>query len=134
MSHRGKHGADEKILVALVCGATIEVAARAGGVSPSTVKRRLRTPEFQERQKNMSREFLQRAMGMLLVGALESIKAILAMVQNQATPPGVRLGAARTMLDQNSRYQEMGDIVQRMAILEAKLKLRAENGDSDPPP
>jgi len=41
MPQRGRKNADQLLLMALACGATVEAAARSAGISQATVYRRL---------------------------------------------------------------------------------------------
>jgi hypothetical protein len=59
MAQRGKRRADETLIVALVCGATVDAAAKAG-VSPATVYRRLQEPDFQRRLQELRADMVQR--------------------------------------------------------------------------
>jgi hypothetical protein len=45
----GRKSADETLLIAIACGATVETAATKAGISPRTAHRRLQTPDFQIR-------------------------------------------------------------------------------------
>src|SRR5262249_32605480 len=49
MARGRRNTADEQLLMALACGATVEAAARAAHVSVSTAYRRLREPAFCQR-------------------------------------------------------------------------------------
>ena len=46
MAHQGRTGANEALLAALACGATVEASAESAGVSPGTAHRRLRDLTF----------------------------------------------------------------------------------------
>jgi hypothetical protein len=46
MAQKGKRNADQRLLLALACGATVEGAARQCGISESTVYRRLADEDF----------------------------------------------------------------------------------------
>jgi len=47
VAHRGRKEADEALLQALACGATVETAAQRAGIGERTAYRRLADPEFQ---------------------------------------------------------------------------------------
>jgi hypothetical protein len=49
MPQRGRRKADQLLLMALACGATVEAAAHKAGVSQATVYRRLNDLDFQKR-------------------------------------------------------------------------------------
>jgi len=49
MAQQGRRHADAALRLALACGATVENAARAAGVSERTLYRRLKDPVFTSR-------------------------------------------------------------------------------------
>jgi CheY-specific phosphatase CheX len=118
---------DEAILMALACGANVENAAQSAGVSASTVKRRLLEPEFLQRLQAMRADMVQRATGMLTAAALESVKTLLTL-QTDVTPPSVRLGAARAVLELGVRLRETAELHERIAAMETQMaELRGGN-------
>jgi hypothetical protein len=108
---------DEKLLLALACGATVESAARSAGVSPRTAHRRLKDPEFQRQLRKLKREMMERASSILTAGTLEAAKSFLAF-QDASTPQTVRLGAARSIFQYSLKMQERLDFEERIAALE----------------
>lgn len=113
--------ADHALLLALACGATKEAAARKAGVSESTVYRRLKEPGFQRELNKMRVDMVQRATSMLTASAMEAAKTLVAL-QDVATPPAVRLGAARAILDFGLKMRQDADLEERLAALEAVLE------------
>jgi hypothetical protein len=119
--HRGKRNADEVLLLALACGATVEQAAQQSGLSARTAHRRLAEPAFRQRLQQARGDMVQRASGMLTAATLEAIKTLLALQQPSA-PPAVRLGAARAVLEQGTKLREAADLTARIEALEAQLR------------
>jgi len=119
MAQNGRHRADETLLMALACGATVENAARAAGVGPRTVQRRLNAPEFRKRLQALRRDIAERSTGALIAARLESMKTFLAL-QHPTIPPAVRLGAARAVFEIGMRLHEYSEITERIAALEAQ--------------
>ena len=60
----GRKNADNKVILALACGATIESAARQSGVSETTIYRRLNEPSFQLRLREVQADILNRTAGL----------------------------------------------------------------------
>ncbi len=120
MSQKGRRAADDGLLMALACGATVEAAAAKAGVSASTAYRRLNEPAFRRRLREVRADMVQRTAGMLTAAAGESVKALLAL-QKEAVPAAVRLGAARAVLEIGMRLREVCDLEQRLAALEERL-------------
>jgi len=118
VAQRGKKIQDERLLLALACGVTVEAAAQAAGLSKRTAYRRLEAPSFCQRLQQVRGEMVQRTSGMLTAAAGESVKALLALVK-EGTPPAVRLGAARALLELGMKLREQADLEQRLAALEA---------------
>jgi hypothetical protein len=113
--------------MALACGSTVENAARSAGVSASTVKRRLLEPEFLQRLQAMRADMVQRATAVLTAAAMESVKTLLTL-QSEATPPAVRLGAARAVLEWGVRLRETAELHERIAAMETQMaELRGGN-------
>ncbi len=120
MPQRGRRNADEPLLLALACGATVEAAAQKAGVSPSTVYRRLGEPAFQQRLRDLRADMVQRTGGMLTAAAGEAVKTLLAL-QKDSVPPATRLGAARAVLELGMKVRETAELEQRLAALEEHL-------------
>jgi hypothetical protein len=120
MAGRGRENADEKILVALACGATVPKAAADAGVSTRTVERRLADPKFRARLHQLRGETLQRAGGMLTAATLKSVSTLVAL-QEANHPAAVRLGAARAVLDLALRLREQTELENRLTTLENRL-------------
>jgi HEAT repeat protein len=112
--------ADETLLLALACGATVESAARQCRLSERTVYRRLHDVSFQGRLQQVRADMVQRAAGLLTAAAVEAVKTLLEL-QKSSTPAAVRLGAARAVLEIGIRLRESADLEARLSALEARL-------------
>jgi hypothetical protein len=120
MAHRGRKYADDALMLALVCGATVENAAAKAGVSRRTAARRLADPEFQRRLQELGTEMVKRCSSALTAASAEAIKTLLALL-GPTTPHAVRLGAARATLEMGIRMREIADMEDRMAALEVQM-------------
>jgi hypothetical protein len=120
MAQRGRRNADNKLLMALACGATVESAARQAGVSESTVYRRLDDPAFRQQLQALRADMVQRTAGALTAAANESVRTLLEL-QKAAAPPAVRLGAARSILEIGIKLREAADLEERLTALEQQL-------------
>jgi hypothetical protein len=121
MSRSGRRSADDVLLKALACGATVETAARTAGVSESTVYRRKRDPKFNQRLLDLLEETAGRTKNMLNAIGPESVKN-LAALQKETAPYPTRLGAVRTALELGLKYSEAGEFRERLAAVERLLK------------
>jgi hypothetical protein len=120
MAGKKNRKADEVLLASLACGATREVAARQAGVSMSTVRRRMRDPEFLRQLQEFRADLVQRTAGTLTAAATEAVRALLELLK-PSTPPASRLGAARSVLEIGMKVREAADLEQRLAALEQRL-------------
>ena len=120
MSRRGRQDADEALLMALACGATVENAAQKAGISRRTAQRRLADSAFRQRLAERRADMVQRTAGMLTAASLESVKTLLTL-QASPNPAGVRLGAARSVLDMAVKLREASEWEERLLALEQRL-------------
>ena len=120
MARRYSKKADDLLLHALACGATVENAAARAGVTARTVYRRRKDVDFQRRLRERSAEMVQRVAWSLTAAGGESVRALLAL-HDPATPPAVRLGAARTTLELGMKLRDSANLAERIAALEGQV-------------
>ena len=120
MSRNGRHSADDSLLMALACGATVENAARQAGVSPRTAYRRLADAAFRQRLQTLRGDMVSRTAGTLTAAASEAVRTLLELMKNP-TSSAVRLGAARAVLEIGMKLREMADLEARLTVLEQHL-------------
>src|SRR6516225_5495454 len=113
MPKHGKKDIDEKLLMALACGATVEAAARTVVVSVRTVYRRLTDPAFRQKLQDLRADMVQRTSGALTAAATEAVRTLLDL-QKPAAPPPVRLGAAKAILEIGMKVREVAELEQRL--------------------
>jgi hypothetical protein len=117
MPQQGRRKANQVLLAALACGATVEVAANKAGVSPATVYRRLKERPFQKELQQLRSEMMQRMADMLAAAGGEAVKSLLALLKD-AGPAGVRLGAARSIIELAVKLREVAELEPRVRALE----------------
>ena len=120
MPQRGRRSADQVLILALACGATLEAASHKAGVSISTVQRRLQDPEFKAELKKLQCDMVQRAASTLTAAMTEAIKTLLSL-QQPSTSAATRLGAARTILEMGIKIREVADLEERLTALEQQM-------------
>ncbi len=108
------------MLAALAAGATNEQASRMAGVSEATVRRRLQEPDFQRRLAEIQRDAVNGATAALGAIALRAVTALSELLGG-GTPPAVRLGAARAVLEIGGRLREERDLAARLQQVEEML-------------
>jgi hypothetical protein len=116
---RSRKNADEALLRGLACGATVESAARAAGISPRTAHRRLKEDAFQKRLRDLRAEMVQRTAGMLTASGMEASKTLVALL-DASHPATLRRSAAQTILDLGLKLRENTEMEERIAALEAR--------------
>jgi hypothetical protein len=122
MPNQSRKGED-KLLLALACGATTEAAAQAAGISRSTANRRLKDPEFQRKLQKLRFEMSQRTAGMLNAAGQEFVKRLLELSKPPA-PYSVQLGATKAGLELGVKFRESITLEERILALEQKLGAR----------
>jgi len=120
MARQKRRRADDRLLLALACGATVEQAARQCGLSESTAYRRLAEPDFRQRLQQIRGDMVQRTAGTLTAAATEAVRTLLDL-QKPAAPPPVRLGAAKAVLEIGMKVREAAELEERLAALEERL-------------
>src|SRR5271166_3778523 len=120
MARRGKKDIDERLLLALACGATIDAAARSLGVSERTAYRRLADAAFRQRLQVLRADMVQRAAGALTAAGAEAVRTLLAL-QKESTPAGVRLGSARAVIELGVKLRETVELEERLRALEERV-------------
>ncbi len=127
MSRNGRHSADDSLLMALACGATVENAARQAGVSPRTAYRRLADAAFRQRLQTLRGDMVSRTSGTLTAAAGEAVRTLLELLKNP-TSSSVRLGAARAVLEMGMKLRDVAELEQRLAELEERFDDQAARG------
>ncbi len=120
MAHTGRKNANEKLLMALAVGGTVEQAAQAAGVSRSTAHRRLRDPEFLRQLRQTKNDLARRTAGLLAGACGEAVKTLLTLLREPA-PFAVRLGAARAIVELSLKTREAGELEERVNALEDRV-------------
>jgi DNA-binding MurR/RpiR family transcriptional regulator len=122
----------EGVIVALIAHPKITDAAKAAGVSESTVWRLMQRPEFQQRYKQAQDEALNSALGSIQGAATEAV-ATLREIASSGKVEAARVQASKTILDFTFKVRQQFELEERLKLLEAALKRReeADNEDED---
>jgi hypothetical protein len=120
MPHSGRRNADQVILTALACGATVEQAARQTGISAATIHRRLKDPEFRSRLQKLGGDMVQRMARTMTAAGSEAVRTLLELMKS-ASPHAARLGAAKAVLEIGMKVRETAELEERLAALEERL-------------
>lgn len=107
---------DSLLIVGLAAGRPLADVAAEAGVSARTVQRRMVKPEFQRKVSDLRGQMMKDLSGRLsqISGkAMERLQSLL-----EADSENVRLGAARSILDQTLRVREAVDFEGRLKEVE----------------
>jgi hypothetical protein len=118
-SHSGRERADAALAAALVGGATYDQAAEVAGVSVRTVSRRLSDPEFLRCLSALRAEIFEAVANRLTHAGLLALTTLVELLARES-PPSVRLGAARALLDSMLRHADTIELEQRLRALETE--------------
>jgi hypothetical protein len=116
MAASGRKSADAALALALAAGLAVEAAAGQAGVSARTAYRRWADPAFQQRVAELRADMVQRALGKLADGAAAAVDTLRKLLQAKADT--VKLGAARSILEQCNKLREAVELEQRLQALE----------------
>jgi hypothetical protein len=114
---------EDAAIVALLACPTLEAAAGRAGVAPATLRRWLAEDGFRQRYRQARRQLLEQAVAGLQQAAGEAVAVLAAIAGDATQPAGVRVSAARTIIDQAFRGSELLDLAARIEQLE-----RAQDG------
>jgi hypothetical protein len=120
MPHSGRRNADQAVLTALACGATVEAAARQAGVSAATIHRRLKDSAFTRRLQRLRFDMVQRTAGALTAAATEAVRTLLELMK-ASSPHASRLGASKAVLEIGMKVRETAELEERLSALEERL-------------
>ena len=111
---------DTKLIAELAAGASWERAAATCGCSRRTIARRLKDPRFRAAFDEARRQLFEAAFGRA-VAAGAAASATLISLLSRETPPAVRLGASRALLETICKFRETHELEERIRLLEERL-------------
>ena len=117
--HGAKFGRKkEDAIVALLTTRTVEEAARAVGVSPKTLLRWMKEPEFDTAYRAAKRAAFGQSIARLHQLASAAVTTLGKVMLEPGTPPATRVRAADSILDHTTKAIEIEEIEARVAALE----------------
>lgn len=115
----------EALIVALLANPKITDAAKAAGVSESTIWRLMQREDFQKRYREAQDEALNSALGSIQGAAIEAV-ATLREIATKGKVEAARVQASKTILDYTFKVRQQFGFEERIKLLEAALKAREE--------
>jgi DNA-binding MurR/RpiR family transcriptional regulator len=115
----------ENLIVALIANPKITDAAKAAGVSESTVWRLMQREDFQKRYREAQDEALNSALGSIQGAATEAV-ATLREIASNGKVEAARVQASKAILDYTFKVRQQFGLEERIKQLEEALKAREE--------
>jgi hypothetical protein len=117
------HGAklgrkQDEAIAALLTQKNTEEAARSVGVSPKTLLRWQKLPEFQAAYREARRAAFRQSIARLQQASSAAVTTLLKVMVEPGTPPSTKVRAADSILDHSAKAIELEDIEARVAELE----------------
>lgn len=113
-----------RFCTALLEARTIREAARMAGVGERTAWRYLASPEVRQVLTERQGAMLAQAAAALVADMAEARKVLRSIMGDAAAAPGVRVAAARAVLEAGLRLFELVSLTERVAELERRLEVR----------
>lgn len=107
----------EQLILAMLQQPTLEKAAAAAGISPTTAWRLNKTPEFQQELRKARRKVFGDALARMQLNASAAVDTILCVMNDPKTPARDRLRAAEFLLNHAAKA-EIEDLSARVDALE----------------
>ena len=111
---------NEKIMAALIACGSVRAAARAVGVSETTVRARLNDPDFRKEYETAKGAVLEEACDSLSARLTHAVDVLVEVLDNTQTPDTVRVSAADSLLRHGLRYVEVANVLRRLDALEQR--------------
>ena len=108
----------EEAIVALLTQRNLEEAAKAIGVTASTLLRWMKEPEFDAAYRVARRTAFSQSMARLQQASSAAVSTVLRIMLDQNTPAATKLRAAECVISQTAKGIELEDIEARVAALE----------------
>jgi hypothetical protein len=108
----------EAAVAALVTERNLDEAAKAVGISPTTLLTWMKAPEFQAALRAARRAAFSQALARLQQASTAAVTTLLKIMLDQNAPPACKVRAAVCVLEQTSKALEIEDIEARIAELE----------------
>jgi DNA-binding MurR/RpiR family transcriptional regulator len=115
-------GRQEQALAALLNNPTVRDAAKAAQLSEATVYRYMREQPFAARLREARRGLVEQLTTRLQAKSDASAKVLTDIAEDDSKPASVRVAAAKAVIDYTLKAFELGDLSERLKVLEATLE------------
>ena len=112
------HKKADAAIVALLTAPNIRAAAKQAGVSDCTLTRWLKRPDFGAAYRNARRQVVEHTTARLEAAGTECVDTLLTVMRDADAPGAARVSAAKSCLDLLFKAHEMGELEERLRVLE----------------
>jgi hypothetical protein len=113
---------DERLMAELLRGLPVAAAAEKAGMSESTARRRLQSPEFAGRLEDARRERASLLASLLTGGAEAGYRVLLEVALDRSVVAGARVRAAERLVEFAGRFGAIQDQGRAIEELRAELE------------
>ena len=115
----------QRAILALMQYPTLEKAAQAVGVHPTTIRRWMQQPEFRDALVQARREVFSQATGRLQQATQLAVTTLIKTMADTNTSASTRVQASTATLSQAAKAVELEDIATRLMALEEAVKAKS---------
>lgn len=112
----------EEAIAALLIQRNVEEAAKSINITPKTLIRWMKVPEFQTAYREARRAAFSQSIARLQQGTSAAATTLLKIMLDQTSPPSTRVRAAECIMNHAAKAMELEDIGVRVAALEEATK------------
>jgi hypothetical protein len=112
----------EQAIAALLAHRNPEEAAKSLGISPTTLKRWRRRPEFAAEFLQVRRDMMQQTNARIQQNSGAAAGVLFKLLGDSATPASVKARVALGLLEHGNKSMLLGDLELRIAALERATK------------
>jgi hypothetical protein len=121
--HGAKFGRkQEEAIAALLTSRNLEEAAKVAKVSPKTLMRWLKVPQFEAAYREARRATFAQSVARLQQASSAAVSTLLKVMIDPNSPASSRVRAADSVLDHALKAIEIEDIEARVAAIERSIK------------
>lgn len=100
---------DEQIMAALARFGTKTAAAKALGITPETIRNRMKKESFRKKYNAMLDDIMSECVDCMKLALKDSVKTLLIAMADDNTPPQTKVAAADAMMRHVQRFVELQD-------------------------
>ncbi len=112
----------DKLILCLLAGLTIEASAQQIGIGDKTARRWLKLPHVKQALHQAKQELFSDALDELRSGVADAIKTLKSVMTSEETTAASRVRAAQIWIEQAVELHKVAELEQKFSLLEEYLK------------